>query len=164
MRYRRVRAAGGCYFFTVVARGRRPVLTEPAVRGALREAFRDTRERLPFGLDAIVLLPDHLHALWTLPEDDADFSSRWRLIKRRTTRAAGVGRLWQPRFWEHLIRDERDFRHHLEYIHYNPVKHGYVSAPLEWAWSSFHRYVRDGVYAADWGETAPDLPEDVGRE
>ena len=164
MEYRRVRVGGGCYFFTVVTHRRLPLLRNAAVRRHLGDALRRTAGEYPFRVDGIVLLPDHLHCLWTLPENDSDFPLRWRLIKRRTTMAAGHGNLWQPRFWEHLIRDDRDFRNHLEYIHYNPVKHGHVGTPKDWPWSSFHRYVREGVYEPDWGSTAPELPEDVGRE
>ena len=122
---------------------------------------------MPFRIDGWVLLPDHLHAIWTLPDGDADFSNRWRLIKRHVTHvcspdyrrpelltqrrcAKQYGTLWQHRFWEHLIRDERDFRQHMDYLHANPVKHGLVNAAIDWQWSSFHRWVRHGVYLPDW--------------
>ncbi len=107
-------------------------------------------------LDAIVVLPDHLHAVMTMPQDDADFSGRWRRIKALFARSLGVSP-WQSRFWEHTIRDEGDFARHVDYIHYNPVKHGLVPAVVEWPHSSFHRYVRAGILSADWGgSTAAD--------
>ncbi|QQE89705.1 REP-associated tyrosine transposase [Azotobacter chroococcum] len=172
-RYRRARVPGGTYFFTVVAERRQPILTHTDVRLALRAAIILVRETLPFRIDGWVLLPDHLHALWTLPEGDADFSTRWRLIKRHVTRTCGsahgrsdyrtrrrtakqYGTLWQHRFWEHLIRDEHDFRRHLDYLHGNPLKHGLIERVADWPWSSFHRWVRQGVYPADWAGVGSD--------
>ena len=121
-------------------------------------------------LDAFVVMPDHLHAVWQLPPNDKDFSLRWSIIKQHVTRDCtiwlpqqdistsrekrGEGGLWQRRFWEHLIRDEADFSRHLDYIHYNPVKHGYVANTGDWPYSTFHRYVKQGVYPADWGGVA----------
>ncbi|GGJ80513.1 hypothetical protein GCM10009304_02840 [Pseudomonas matsuisoli] len=113
-------------------------------------------------------MPDHMHAIWTLPPDDADFADRWRRIKAHVTRQCGEryvqpdrltsyrankghGTLWQHRYWEHLIRDERDMREHLDYLHGNPVKHGYADRVRDWPWSTFRRYVREGVYAEGWG-------------
>jgi len=164
--YRRVYVPGGTYFFTVVTAERRPWLGSPAGLAALRQAMRATRCRRPFATLAIVVLPDHLHAIWALPDNDHDFSVRWKAIKQRcanTLRRSGfdVGPLWQPRFWEHLIRDEADFRHHVNYIHYNPVKHGLCAMPADWAASSFHRFVNGGVYPRDWGGPVDliDLPE-----
>jgi putative transposase len=166
MKYRRARAEGGTYFFTVVTYRRRGFLCEPENVGHLREVFRYVMARHPFEIDAFVLLPDHLHCIWTLPEGDSDFSTRWRLIKSAFTRACGETyrgivygsrrqkgeqAVWQRRFWEHQIRDERDLIQHMEYIHYNPVKHGLVRAPKDWEYSSFHRYVRNGVYDREWG-------------
>jgi len=154
--YERVLVPGGTYFFTVVTAHRRRWLATPWGQRALGDAIRSVRADLPFATDAIVILPDHVHAIWTLPDGDDDFSRRWQRIKHRTTarlrREHGFrGRVWQPRFWEHLIRDDDDLHRHLDYIHYNPVKHGLCSLPLEWSASSFHRYVNKGVYAADWG-------------
>jgi putative transposase len=121
---------------------------------------------MPFSIDAMVLLPDHLHCIWTLPEGDADYAMRWNRIKRgvsqrtrervaATLSASRLKRgelgLWQRRFWEHQIRDERDFARHVEYIHWNPVKHGYVTRAADWPYSSFHRYVTQGVYPRNWG-------------
>ena len=166
--YRRADVPGGSYFFTVVMERRQRVLTDEPVRVALREAIQKVRADRPFRIDGWVLLPDHLHAIWTLPVDDADFSTRWRLIKSHVTRACGdayrnwallsarrvekrQGTLWQQRYWEHLLRDDADFAHHLDYLHWNPVKHGLVTRAGDWPWSSFHRYVAGGKYGADWG-------------
>jgi putative transposase len=122
----------------------------------------------PFEVDAMVILPDHLHCIWILPDDDSDFSVRWRLVKSAFTRnrpmsSAGVisdSRLkkkergiWQRRFWEHMIRDEADLNRHRDYVHYNPVKHGLAASPKEWPYSSFKRFVKEGLYLEDWGQT-----------
>ena len=160
-RYRRSDVAGASYFFTVVTERRQPVLVNADVRTALREAIETVRVKRPFVIDAWVLLPDHLHAIWTLPPGDADFATRWRLIKAHVTRrcgekyfrpewltarraAKGCGTLWQHRYWEHVLRDERDFRHHMDYVHFNPVKHGHVMRVADWPYSSFHRWVKAG--------------------
>jgi putative transposase len=129
----------------------------------LRHAFRVAHAARPYIIDAIVILPDHLHCLWTLPLGDADFSMRWAHIKqafarripwgeyRRASRIAKRERgLWQRRYWEHVIADDDDMKHHFNYIHYNPVKHGHVAKVADWPHSSFHRYVRMGVYPSDW--------------
>ncbi len=168
------------YFFTVVAYRRARILAAPPHVELLRGSFRYVMEAHPFSIDAIVVLPDHLHCIWTLPAGDSDFSMRWRLVKSAFSRAFGhqteappdAGRLrtkertvWQRRFWEHVIRDETDFERHVDYIHYNPVKHGLVASPKDWPYSSFHRYVRRGVLAEDWGSRSDiELPETVGRE
>ncbi len=154
--YVRARVEGGTYFFTLTARNRSSVLVNENVRGALREAIEAVRARWPFTVDAWVLLPDHLHCLWTLPEGDADFSKRWSTIKRLTTQTIGES-IWQERFWEHLIRDETDFQRHFDYIHWNPVKHGLAQRALDWPYSTFHRHLKQGVYTADWCDTSPDL-------
>ena len=164
--YRRSYVSGGIYFFTLTTLGRRPILTQDAYRSALRQAINEVRKTMPFQIIAWVLLPDHIHAVWKLPESDANFSLRWSLIKQHVTRECGgrarnvptkkskqrrsEGTIWQRRFWEHTVRNEADFRHHIDYIHYNPVKHGYVTKPADWPYSTFHRYVREGVYAIDW--------------
>lgn len=154
-RYRRANVKGGCYFFTVVTERRQPILLDEPVHTALRNAIFNVRKKYPFTINSWVILPDHLHMIWTLPEQDADFSIRWRLIKSFVTRACGsdyyntellterrynknCGTLWQHRFWEHLIRDEQDYLNHIEYIHNNPVKHGYVTEAIEWPYSSIH--------------------------
>lgn len=164
--YRRPWVAGGTYFFTVVTYERRQVLTTEAVRAALRGAINQARTTLPFKIDAWVLLPDHLHRVWTLPWPDDNFAARWAIIKRRVARecAAIVGALpsisrirrnehmfWQRRFWEHQIRDADDLTRHLDYIHWNPVKHGLVKTVKDWPYSTFHRYVAQGIYPGDWG-------------
>lgn len=117
----------------------------------------------PFIVDAIAVLPDHLHAIWHLPDDDTDYPTRWRLIKHHVSIASDHDWQWQPRYWEHLLHDEEDWRRHIEYIHYNPVKHGYVQAPKDWPFSSFHRAVRRGWHEPSWGESKPpDLPTSTG--
>ena len=129
----------------------------------LRNAFRYARGRQPFTIEAIVVLPDHLHTMWTLPWGDADFPTRWRLIKTVFSRGIAHGErrsqsrlskdergVWQRRYWEHTLRDERDFERHCDYIHFNPIKHGHVQATRDWPYSSFHRWVKLGVYTADW--------------
>ena len=158
---------GSIFFFTVVTRGRRPLLAADDARAALGDILRRTAAERPWHTEAMVLLPDHLHTLWRMPAEDRDYSRRWAIIKKRFTHwyrsqgrpeaavPAGQRRhrlrgVWQPRFWEHTIRDARDFRMHLDYIHMNPVKHGLVSRPVEWPWSSFHRYVQLGWYEPDW--------------
>lgn len=178
MRYRRAFVPGGSFFFTVVTAGRRPLLSSSDSVNVLRNAFRVVRIKHPYELDAIVVMPDHLHCILTLPPGDADFAKRWRLIKtwftknydpklRKTPKRAQIARgeksVWQHRYWEHLLRDDTDFIRHVEYIHYNPVKHGYAAAPIEWSYSSFCRYVDAGIYPADWGSGEIKL-EGVGRE
>ena len=167
-RYRRDTTPGATWFFTVVTFNRRPVLCDEPVRMALHDAIVQTRVNRPFHIDAWVLLPDHLHCIWTLPDGDADFPTRWNLIKRRTSgalknnyfdadamTASKTSRreltFWQRRYWEHRIRDERDFERHVDSIHFNPVKHGHVKTPQSWEHSSIHRYQRDGIYPPDWG-------------
>ena len=154
--YRRAYERGGCYFFTVVTHDRRPWLTQPDIYQRLREAFRHVAAKRPFHIDAIVVLPDHLHCIWRLPETDSDFSTRWRLIKNFVSRGAktalsdrGEKYVWQRRFWEHQIRDERDWRRHMDYIFFNPVKHGYVLEPSLWPYSTYRRDVRLGCEEAD---------------
>jgi len=166
MRYQRSRAKGASFFFTVVTYRRKKILCHDTNITLIKEAVKHVMGRHPFTVDAIVVMPDHIHCIWTLPENDSDFSTRWRMIKGRFTRRCdGVYRssitasrarkaeqaIWQRRFWEHQIRDEGDFRRHVDYIHYNPVKHGVADSPGEWPHSSFHRYVKEGVYERDWG-------------
>jgi putative transposase len=159
--YRRAAVPGGTYFFTVKTFERKQILTQEPYRVALRQAIAEVRASLPFESIAWILLPDHLHTVWKLPEGDANFSLRWSLIKQRVTRqCAGdtgsasttrsqqkrrEGTIWQRRFWEHVIRNDADLEQHVNYIHYNPVKHGYVSRARDWPYSTFHRFVRRGV-------------------
>ncbi len=165
--YRRNRVPGGTYFFTVTLADRcSRTLVEHI--DELRASFRAIRHERPFQIEAIVVLPDHLHTVWTLPENDTDYSSRWRAIKSRFTRrirtqgvplqanSKGEYALWQRRYWEHTIRDEDDLKKHVDYIHYNPVKHGLVSRVTNWPYSSFHHYVRRGWLPRDWATTLPD--------
>jgi len=162
--YRRARVPGAMWFFTVglVERKGNRLLVENV--DALRSAFRVVQARHPFRMDAAVVMPDHLHCIWSLPEGDADYSTRWALIKAAFSRSLAPGErrsssrakrgergIWQRRFWEHLIRNEEDYRRHVDYVHWNPVKHGYVERVVEWPYSSFHRFVRNGIYPADWG-------------
>ena len=171
MQFRRAVIPGGTYFFTVVTAHRYPVFSDGKAVVRLREAFLHVKAKRTFTVDAVVVLPDHLHCLLTLPDGDSDYATRWRLIKARVTQTHGSVRdrrtrrsVWQSRYWEHVIRDEEDFRQHVEYIHYNPVKHGYVRSPSEWPYSSFTRFVREGIHSEDWGSTEPSLSSDVGRE
>jgi putative transposase len=171
MRYRRARATGATYFFTVNLAERRSSLLVAHI-DALWETLRHVRRAHPFDIDAIVVLPEHLHAIWTLPTDDADFATRWMLIKAGFSRqippvehrspsrvTKGERGIWQRRYWEHLIRDERDFARHVDYIHFNPVKHGHAMRAVDWPYSSIHRYVRLGLVAPDW---ASDAAEETG--
>lgn len=161
--YRRPQFCGGYYFFTVVSYKRRKILVSELAREHLRHAFEKVRAKRHFKTVAFCLLPDHLHCVWKLPEDDGDFSMRWSLIKKDFTMRylkEGGGELkqsdsrlkdrhrgiWQRRFWEHQIRDERDLQSHIDYIHYNPVKHGLVREPHDWPWSTYHKYVESGHY------------------
>lgn len=165
--YRRARVPGGCFFFTLNTDRRAPLFQDPAARSILGTVIRQCRAQWPFTLTAIVLLPDYLHSIWTLPPGDDRYSARLGWLKKEFTKAwllAGgaeqaisLGRqyerrrgVWQPRFWEHTVEDEEDFEDHFNYLHYNPVKHGYVKAPREWPWSSFHRWVQEGVYPENW--------------
>lgn len=163
--FRRATVPGATYFFTVNTYRRQKILTEASVYLALKQSIRAAMIERPFTIDAFVLLPDHLHCIWTLPPGDADYASRWNVIKRGTSRKVrdlikapltasrhrrGELGLWQRRFWEHQIRDERDFEKHANYIHWNPVKHGYVRKACDWPYSSFYRFVEQGIYPVDW--------------
>jgi putative transposase len=168
MQYRRARVPGGSFFFTLVTHDRHPWLADPEVARTLGDVMRRVRAERPFETLAMVLMPDHLHCIWRLPPEDADFSTRWLLIKQFMTHRLS-GRmakrpLWQARFWEHCLRDERDVAQHIDYIHFNPVKHGYVKQVCEWPYSSFHKHVASGIYPANWGvsasvSTLPDVGE-----
>jgi len=174
VRYRRNFIAGGTYFFTVTLADRTSSALVDHV-SALRMAFRIARRERPFTIDAVVILPDHLHAIWTLPPGDSDFSGRWRRIKAHVTHrlvAAGTPvqrhrngeyALWQRRFWEHTIRNEEDFERHVDYIHFNPVKHGLVSRACDWPYSSLHAYVRRGLLPADWAGDVSEARMDFGE-
>jgi len=169
--YRRYRIQGGCYFFTVNLLERKKTLLVDNV-DLFRESVRVTKQRYPFHIDAWVILPDHLHCIWTLPPGDANFSGRWREIKKyfskalpQTERRSKVRirrkerGIWQRRFWEHAIRDDEDYAVHMDYIHYNPVKHGWVEHVSDWPYSTFHHWVKKEVYQKNWGSnTGINLP------
>ena len=160
--YRRFRVPGRTYFFTVNLLDRRRSLFIEHI-DALRDSVRRVRYLMPFHIDAWIVLPEHMHALWTLPDSDADFGRRWQAIKMAFSKRIVPGEplsasrlvrgergIWQRRFWEHVVRDERDYAAHVDYIHFNPVKHGLVADVADWRYSSFHRCVAMGLYPADW--------------
>jgi putative transposase len=173
--YRRHYLPGGSYFFTVVTEYRAKILGSELARSCLRKAIKDCQVRWAFETVAFVLLEDHLHALWTLPEGDDRYSLRWSWIKKEFSKTylAGGGQeqkrraskrtrrergFWQRRFWEHSLRDEQDFEKHVDYIHYNPVKHKLVTCPKDYPYSTFHSYVKQGVYDSSWGcDAVPDF-------
>jgi REP-associated tyrosine transposase len=161
--YRRNRVPGGTYFFTVNLRDRRSDLLVTQV-DALRNSVRQVMAKSPFYIDAWAVLPEHRHCVWTLPENDADYSKRWRAIKTFFAKAVSAdqrdGRgVWQNRFWEHTIRDETDYAAHMDYTHFNPVKHGLVQNVADWPFSSFRQCVAKGVYPTAWAKTASELTE-----
>ncbi len=175
-RYRREWLDGGVFFFTVVTHERRPILTTELGVRCLRYAWRETASTMPFDTGAVCVLPDHLHTVWSLPEGDRDYPARWRKLKGLFTREyrdhggregkrndsrrrSGEAAVWQRRYWEHRIRDVDDFRRHVDYIHFNPVKHGLVTSTADWEWSSFRDHVKKGWLEPDWGTIEPD---DIG--
>ncbi|MGL4499966.1 MAG: REP-associated tyrosine transposase [Planktothrix sp.] len=180
--YRRWRVNGGTYFITIVTYKRCPWLCSDIGREGLRNALNNVRLRRPFSLDAIVLLPDHVHFILTLPEGDSNYSYRILEIKKFVTQNYSQqlnldlpltksrqkrkeSNLWQSRFWEHTIRDEDDFANHCDYLHYNPVKHGLCQSPESWKFSTFHQFVERGIYPLDWGKNPiPDFPNSQGYE
>ncbi len=164
--YRRNRVPGGCYFFTVNLRDRRSSLLLEQIT-LLRECIRASRAAAAFHIDAWVVLPDHMHCIWTLPEGDADFPGRWLAIKKQFSQALppteyrtpvmiarGERGVWQRRYWEHTIRDEDDYAAHMDYVHFNPVKHGLVSKAADWPHSTFRHAVTKGLYPAQWAPEA----------
>ena len=163
MQYQRHYVQGASYFFTINLADRSSDLLIEQIE-TLRYAFKIVKQKHPFDIDAIVILPDHLHMLCTMPRDDANFSIRIKLIKyyfyyhiaktesiSNSRRKKEERSIWQRRFWEHCIRDEGDYRAHIDYIHMNPVKHGYVEHIKDWPYSSFHRFVAAGLLSIDWG-------------
>jgi putative transposase len=170
--YRRWYVPGGTCFFTAVTYGRRPVLCNAMARKCLHEAIETVRRDRPFELVAISLLPEHVHTIWTLPQGDAGYPMRWKRIKEEFTVAYlahggaegprtdsrlrhGERGVWQRRYWEHMVRDEEDLNRCVDYVHWNPKKHGLVKNVRDWPWSSFNRYVALGQYTLDWGATDP---------
>lgn len=173
--YRRAYVPGGTFFFTLKMERNSPNFSNPARIEMLGVILREARARWPYITHAIVVLPDHLHTIWSLPPGDTNYSTRWAWIKKEFTRrhlaTGGVEQptsesrqrnrrrgVWQRRFWEHTIESEEDFEAHFDYIHWNPVKHGYVRCPSDWRYSSFHRWVNQGVYPPDWGCSAKPPP------
>jgi putative transposase len=170
--YRRAYVLGGTYFFTVVTYRRQHLFQHEMARLALNRAIAKTQQNYPFTIEAWVLLPEHLHCIWTLPDGDHDFSIRWNLIKSLFSKSVKSSfhradwmsdskqkhretTIWQRRFWEHQIRDEEDYNNHFDYIHYNPVKHGWVKELKNWPYSTFHNYVKNEFYPAHWGCETP---------
>jgi putative transposase len=173
--YRRAKIEGGIFFFTVILADRSSDLLVREI-DRLRRAYREAKAKQPFENEAICILPDHLHVLWSLPAGDSEFASRWMRIKANFSRglpasaarsASKVAKrekgIWQRRYWEHAIRDDADFERHVDYIHYNPVKHRLVSRVADWPHSSFHRYVERGILPADWGGDATDTAGQFGE-
>jgi REP-associated tyrosine transposase len=174
-RYRRARIEGGVFFFTVTLADRSSDLLVRHVE-LLRKVYASVQERYPFETIAICVLPDHLHAVWSLPEGDANFPLRWSLVKAGFSRnLAGDPRrsgskiakrdkgIWQRRYWEHAIRDDVDLARHVDYVHFNPVKHRYTSKVCDWPHSSFGRYVARGLLPRDWGGDVRELPGSFGE-
>jgi putative transposase len=170
-----VSEGGGCYFFTVNLLDRKKRLLVEHI-DLLRDAFRIVKRKRPFHIDAIVILPEHLHCIWVLPQNDNDYSGRWREIKKHFSKniphtehlspiriKRNERGIWQRRFWEHTILDERDYNHHVNYIHYNPVKHGWVEHPRDWQFSTYHRYMQNNMYPAYWGKTSPEFIGQFGE-
>ncbi len=169
MRYRRADIKGGTYFFTVNLAERKNTLLVDEI-DKLRNIMNKVKKQHPYRLDAMVVLPDHLHAIWTLPVDDNNFVTRWMLIKsgfsrqiakeervNKSRKTKGERGIWQRRYWEHLIRDEYDYEKHVDYIHYNPVKHGHVERAVDWPYSSIHEYISKGMLNRDWGHSEGSL-------
>jgi len=161
--YIRARSKGGLYFFTINLAERHQNNLLITHIDLLRAAFKKTKQNHPFDIEACVILPEHLHCIWRLPEGDDDFPTRWRLIKshfssnierderisnsRKRKQERGI---WQRRYWEHVIRDDTDYQRHVDYIHYNPVKHGYVRQVKDWPYSSFHLWFKRNLYPENW--------------
>jgi len=172
MQYRRADTKGASYFFTVNLANRQSRLLVDKI-DVLRQSIQTVKQRHPFKIDAMVVMPDHLHAIFTLPPNDNDYATRWMLIKSGFSRQIPTGEkvtpsraskrergLWQRRYWEHLIRDDKDYNAHVNYIHYNPVKHGYVQQAVNWPYSSIHRYIKKGVISENWGGDNKDNDKD----
>ncbi len=166
MNYRRAYIPGGTFFFALVTYQRRKLFKEHSNIKLLQSCIKKIKQQYPFKMRAYVILPDHLHCIWTLPDNDTDYSTRWRLIKSYFTRTCLQNNIdvpsksrvhkkekctWQRRFWEHAIIDENDFTQHVDYINYNPVKYGYVADPSDWLYSSFNFYKNKGGYPQGWG-------------
>ena len=168
MKYRRVFNSGASYFFTVVTAQHQPIFNNEKAVHLLGDSIRHVMKSHPFTQDAFVIMPDHIHCIWSMPEGDADYPKRWRLIKSRFSKKCHLlgieNKCWQSRYWEHCLRDDKDYQQHLEYIHYNPVRHGLATSPLEWQHSSFPQYVSLGLYQHNWGSGQLKMPDSVGNE
>ena len=175
MQYRRTKQKGGTYFFTVNLANRKSNLLIEYI-DHLRSVMKQGKQQHPIHIDTMVVLPDHLHALWTLPPDDTDYPKRWMLIKagfsrcipkneyrRKSLINKGQRGIWQRRYWEHLIRDEQDYERHINYIHYNPVKHGLVNRAVDWKHSSIHRYIANGMIDRNWGVADTPYGDEFGE-
>ena len=166
--------SGGCFFFTITLRDRDATLLVDYV-DELRQSFREMSRVKPVTVDAMVVLPEHIHAVMTLPEGDDDYPTRLRMLKGNFTRrlkkrgltlpkdSRGEHQVWQRRYWEHCIRDEADYRRHIDYVHYNPVKHGWVTQVKDWPFSSFHRFVKEGEMDEDWAGMDEVIERDFGE-
>ena len=163
MKYKRLKVAGGCYFFTVNLHNRNSTLLIEQI-DLLRDVIHLVKSRHPFTIDAMVVLPEHIHAIWTLPPNDFEYAKRWMLIKANFSRQIPKTEpqcqsrikkrergIWQRRFWEHLIKNDMDYERHVDYIHYNPVKHGYVQSAIDWEFSSIHKHIKNGTLSRSWG-------------
>jgi putative transposase len=173
--YRRVRIESCVYFFTVVLADRESKLLLDEI-SRLRQCYRSVQRKMPFETIAICVLPDHIHTLWRLPAGDVDYSIRWNLIKSSFSRGLNLSTrrtasqlikrekgIWQRRFWEHMVRDDADLERHIDYIHFNPVKHGHTTRVADWPHSSFHRYVARGMLPADWGGELNEIAGSFGE-
>ncbi len=181
MRYRRATVPGASYFFTLITYQRHRLFSDASNVERWRRAVAKVQRARPFVVEAEVVMPDHLHMIWTLPETDADYATRIRLVKTAFTKdlssrvssvatsesriSKGERDVWQRRYWEHVIRDERDFEAHLDYIHANPVQHGLVARPIDWPHSTFGVWLERGAYDPWWGtDEMPPLPGWAGRD
>jgi putative transposase len=179
--YRRIFIEGGTYAFTVVTHHRQPLFLDSTNLDILFTAIQKTQQLYPFDQIAYCILPDHIHCIWTLPIGDSNYPIRWKLIKSKFSKLyqdtyglcqssiksrikRGEVAIWQRRFWEHTIKDDDDLYNHINYIHYNPIKHGYVDNPIEWKWSSYSKFEMDGYYPDPWKEFSKiDVKRDYGE-
>ncbi len=162
--YRRLYQDGATYFFTVVTHKRRPIFKEEKNIQIFKQSISAIKKSYPFEIKALVILPDHIHTLWEMPTDEQNFSLRWQLIKLYCSKRIPVKPLWQNRFWEHLVRDEKDMNRHYDYIYYNPVKHGLVTKAIDWPYSTFKRDVELGIYDKNWGLSGMSHLDDLDFE
>jgi len=168
MRSRRVFNSGASYFFTIVTEQRQPLFENEKVVHLFCDAVRHVMKSHSFTQDAFVIMPDHIHCIWSLPQGDEDYFTRWDLIQslflKKCQQIGLKVKSWQMPYREHCLSDDNDYLHHLEYIHYNPVKHGLALSPLGWQYSSFAHYVSLGLYQHNWGSGKLKLPDSVGSE